>query len=433
MYKLIAHTLLLLFLILLAFACQKKGDTEDPEVEIIKPESNSHFSIPDSIFIQANTTDNENIEWIQISLVNKDQIPVGATKTIQSVNQQKYHLETYYHVEDILLSSGEYYIQVRVSDGKNTRNGLKKVYINEAERKLEYFLVVTASNPNEISLYELDTTWTKNYITSEPIDYFASTFHSRNQQFIAAGESVYGVKAFHAQNYKKEWTLPATSNPVGSYFRAFAKTEKNILLGIYNGDIFQVNQQGDKIQTYHSDNKMFSYKLLKTSNYLIAAQQNNPESKRYITSYFPEYGGIHNQKYSDFKVKALYPFNQQEVLIPGNLDNQSGIWQYDLNSLTLWKAKSISQTTIKSSCQISDNNYLISGTNHIYWYQVNTNSLTTWKSNTSADKLYYDELSNSVIIVNGKNTRFLEFPVPAQKKKISFPENIHAIHPVYNK
>ncbi|MCF8217532.1 MAG: cupredoxin domain-containing protein [Bacteroidales bacterium] len=433
MNKLFLYALLILSGILLAFACQKKGDVQDPEIEITQPESNSYFSVPDSIHVKADIRDNENIKWVQLSLVNKDQTPVAATKTIQPIDRKEYHLDTYYHVEDILLNSGEYYMQVRVSDGTNTRNGLKKVYINEAERKLKYFLIVTASNPNQVSLYSLDSSASKNYITSEPIDYFASTFHSRNQQLIIAGKSVYGVKAFHAKDYQKAWNFQASGNPVGSYFRALTKTEDNILLGIYNGEIIEINKSGNKIRTYDSDNNLFSYQLLKTENFLIAAQQDVPANKQFITSFFPDWGGVHNQQFSNFKSKALYPMGPKEVLIPGNHNNQGGIWQYDLTSLTLWKARSISQGKIHTSCQISDNDYLIAGNNQIYWYQVHINSLTTWKQNTSVDKIYYDELTNSVITVNGQKLRFLDFPIPTLKDETNFSENIHAVHPVYNK
>ena len=83
--------------------------------------------------------------------------------------------------------------------------------------------------------------------------------------------------------------------------------------------------------------------------------------------------------------------------------------------------------------KISSNDFLISGEQNIHRYQVSTNSLTVWTNNISADKLYYEPLSNNVIAIKDKTIRIFDFPIPTLKHETVLNEKIQAIHPVYNK
>lgn len=400
---------------------------------MISPGTGDFFSVPDSIEIEAEISDNENIQWIQVNLINNNQQPVSQTLTISDVNKKSYHLKAKYPLTDILLESGEYYMQVRVSDGTNTKNGQVKIYVDEAGKKLQYFLVVTKSNPNESSMYYLDTSWNKNYIFSEATDYLNSVFLSRSQLFILGGGSVYDIKAFEAEKFQHIWNIPVVANPPQPYFTEVAAGEKETLVGFYNGEIGSYNQAGNRTNTYESPTGLHPYKLCTTDDFLIAAQRNIPNNQRYISIYHKPAGGTYLKQHITFNVQDFFVAQGNELIVMGNENNGAGIWQFDLVNQTLWDAKDFDESIIKASCQVSANSYLISGNSNTYWYQASTNSLTSWENNLSADQLYYEEQTNSVIAITNKSILFYDFPISQLEKQISFQEEILAVHPVYNK
>lgn len=425
--------ILLLVLLVGLVACEKNEDTELPHVQIVKPTTNSSYSVPDSIMVEATISDNNNIEWIQIDLINKDQQPVADTRIIKNINQTSYQLQLKYPVTDEYLPSGEYYLQVKAFDGINSKNDQKKIHINEVPRELKYFFLLTKSNPNQVSVYYLDSSWQKHYIFAETFDYLASRFISRTQQLVITGESTYGIKSYEIQNFDPLWNIPVTANPTGAYFTAFSKTDQEILMALYNGDIAIINDHGNRIKTFHAALPYFAYELLKYNNYLLTAQRNKPDNERYITSYFINGGGTYHEQFIDFRVEQFYAGTNNNIILTGNYSNEGGIWVYNLLNKTLWDAKAFSESPVKSSCKISSNDFLISGDQNIHRYQVSTNSLTVWKNNISADKLYYEPLSNNVIAIKDKTIRIFDFPIPTLKHETVLNEKIQAIHPVYNK
>ncbi|MFO8055313.1 MAG: hypothetical protein R6U19_09165 [Bacteroidales bacterium] len=425
--------ILLPLIMLLSTGCQKEEDNERPVVKMISPGPGSYYSVPDTIEVIAEISDDQNIEWIELSLINREQQPVAKTKSIKDIHKKQYKLQAEYVVDDILLPGGEYYIQVKASDGQNTKNGQQKVYINEADKILEHYIVVTRSNPNQVSIYRLDTAGNSGFLFSEPIDYLDSEFIPYNQQLILSGHKTYDVKAFHAGNYEHAWNIPVVANPPEPCFTALGSTKKEILLGYYDGKIHLINHKGKKTLSLYTPGALYPYRLSVNGNYLLSAQQNIPKNERYLVSYFLDGGGVHRQMFIDFDVQSLFNQGEHKFFITGNHASSAGIWLYNLNTQNLWNAMDFDESKIRSSCQISQNDYLLSGTQNLYWYQVASNSLTIWKTGFSAEKLYYEPLTNSVLAISGKTIHLFDFPISSLKKTLTLSEEIFAVHPVYNK
>ncbi|MGM0647535.1 MAG: hypothetical protein ACQESZ_04010 [Bacteroidota bacterium] len=431
------HTLAIalagLFLCLFLSGCEKEKDQERPVVEILHPASHQSYSIPDTIHIEALVSDNKSIEYIQINIVNELQQPVSHTAIIENINKKEYHLKIDYIVDNPKTESGTYYLQVTASDGITRKNAQQKITLNEADKMLQKYLVITKSNPNQISTYELDTNGQLQFVMSEPTDYLDSQFMSYHQQLIISGSSVYDVKSFEAQQYKQIWHVPVLANPPEPYFTALNTSEKEILLGFYNGDIARINASGKRIQTTHAEPSLFPYQLIKTSDFIVSAQRNIPNNQRYINSYFLNGGGLHEKLFINYNVHSFYNLTNNQMLILGNDGNTGSIWTYNLVTKNVWNAKTINQTRVISSCQISENDYLISGESNLYWYRKATNSLTTWKTGYSSDFLLYEPLSQTILSAQNSQIHQFRFPSPAVESQTAISEKIHKIHAVYNR
>ncbi len=426
--------LILVSAVLLLFnSCQNDDDEEFPVVEITSPVSGAHYSVPDSIKVEATVTDNENIEWIQLDLVDKNQKRVGKTFSVKDINKTSFSVDEYYPVTDIHLGSGSYYLQLTASDGNNIKHGQQRVYIDEAPRELQYYLLITRSNPNQVRVYALDSTGTYQAIITEGTDYLDSEYHSGSKTLVISGTSIYNLQAYGSEKFEKVWEISVVANPPEPYFTALAANKNETLLGFYKGEAAVYNSNGNRIKTFFMQNQRYPYKLLKHDDYLISAEQNIPNNDRFLVSYFYNGSSIYRKQFIDFAVQDMFSDNHDEIIIFGNRASAAGIWQYNLTTANFWDAKDFKEDQIISSCKIAAGEYLASGNNNIYRYQVATNSLTSWESGLSAKLINYEDLTNTVLLAIGNTLYFYDFPLSSQEMLVNMPEEILAVHPVYNK
>ncbi len=430
----ISGLLIVLAILLTAFySCNSDDDVEFPVIEFSSPVAGSHYSVPDSIKVKAVITDNNNIEWMKLDLVDKNQKPVGKTFPINDINKTSFSLNEYYPVKDIHLSSGKYYIQISASDGNNIKHGQQHVYINEAERVLQNFMVITRSNPDQVSVYNLDSNGSYHTIMTRATDYLDSRYLSGSKTLVICGTSIYNLQAYGGEKYEKLWEVSVVANPPEPYFTALSAFENETLLGFYQGEAAVYNHNGNRIKTFFMQNQRFPYRLLKHDDYLISAERSISNNDRFLVSYFYNGSSIYRKQFIDFAVQDMFTDSRDMIIIFANKANEAGIWQYNLTTANLWDAKDFPEDQIISSCKVAAGEYLASGNNNIYRYQEATNSLTTWKSALKADLMSYEDLTNSVLAVEGNTLYFYDFPLPNLKMQVNFPEEILAVHPVYNK
>ncbi len=415
-------------------ACSKDEEILLPVVDMIYPVSGSYYSVPDSIPVVAHISHHLPVRWIEVSLVTREQQPVGKARLLSNIDKKEYTLDTHYSLDDVLLPGGEYYLQVKVSDGKHTRNGQAKVYVDEASRVLQYYLLVARQNPNNVDVIRMDTVGNFFPIFTQALDYMGSAYLSRNRQLILAGEIIHDVMAFDKdQGYAPAWHIPASPNPPEPWFTAMASSRDHLLLALRSGELAIIDRQGKKKRSFHYNNSSWGAKLLQTGEHLLTIEENHINNNRHLTSFFVDGGGIKTREHITFQVEALYERTPDKVLITANDNGIGAIYLYDLNSRILYQTKTLDNSEIISSCQVGPYDYLLAGPQNIYWYQVPSNSLTVWKQGYQADRIYFEETQNTVIVVNDNEIEFFDFPVPVSHNRLAFSNTIYAVHPVYNK
>jgi hypothetical protein len=123
---LIQFVLLVPFLSLF-FSCEKQKDTLSPEIVFTKPFENQFYNVGDTILVSAIISDECALKTISLFLSNESYIRVldNFTYTPQS---NEFHLKTSYHIYDLSLNTGNYYLTLQASDGFHTRT--ERVLLN---------------------------------------------------------------------------------------------------------------------------------------------------------------------------------------------------------------------------------------------------------------------------------------------------------------
>ena len=106
------------FIFLLIFSC-KKEDSLPPELSVSAPLSMSSFDVLDNILVSGSASDESSIEWVEIKLLNGN-LGSASAPIVLTTNELNFEFSASLFVDDIHLSSGNYFIKVSVFDGKNT-------------------------------------------------------------------------------------------------------------------------------------------------------------------------------------------------------------------------------------------------------------------------------------------------------------------------
>ena len=97
--------LLPLIYVLFLYGCKKDEDTVAPQIIAIAPSENTHYNTFDTIQVQATITDERELTFVSVDLLNADLIPV-ITPFGRSLSVKEYNLNASLIIDNIHLSSG---------------------------------------------------------------------------------------------------------------------------------------------------------------------------------------------------------------------------------------------------------------------------------------------------------------------------------------
>ena len=111
--------LLFLFLSLsvVLLSCNKK-DEISPNIQITSPNEYSNHDVLDTLAVVGTISDNEQLEYVKLSLLNENNVTVASVITLFPETKE-YSLNHEFIIDNILLESGDYNLLVTASDGEN--------------------------------------------------------------------------------------------------------------------------------------------------------------------------------------------------------------------------------------------------------------------------------------------------------------------------
>jgi hypothetical protein len=120
---------LLVIYILFLNGCKKNEDATPPIIIAIAPNANSSYNTFDSIFVQATVTDEQNLEFVSVELLNEDFVSVISSFG-RYVSGNQYNLFATLVIDNIHIESGKHYILVTAKDSKNTTRSYTEVHVS---------------------------------------------------------------------------------------------------------------------------------------------------------------------------------------------------------------------------------------------------------------------------------------------------------------
>ena len=423
---------LLLSVILILFSCKKDTDNKEPRITITNPYENQQFTALDTIPVIAEIEDETTLKHINITLTDNNKIPVLNTVSIIPQNK-KVNISVPYILDNINLTSGNYYICINASDGINSHYTYRGININGIERKLTYTYIFTYKNSNTIHVSHINSTGDTQQLFDISSDFCSAAICSRHQLFYTAGKSFGDVSAFEVADNSLKWSLPVVSNPPFPYFTNIGCYNDILYVAFYDGFIKAYNNNGSITVTAQSSAGSYPVKLFANSSYLFADHAFYSGSARIFGVYYLVSGALKQFINTNYSVVDIFEKDNDNVFIFANFGGQGIIRLFSISGNGTWEPHTVPSGKINDVLQINENTYIIAHESGLYKYIYNSNSLISFISGINASSVKFDDISSDVYVSVGNKLLIYDYLSHSLINTITTTDSILDFQLLYNK
>ncbi|MCO6499510.1 MAG: hypothetical protein J5I47_03915 [Vicingus serpentipes] len=417
---------------LIFFACSKEKENPQPVIDIEFPVQYQQINVGDSVRIKGKITDNQNIESVSVSLSDGNGVPVLSTISMLP-NVPEYHLDIFYLVNDVHLSSGTYYFEISVFDGENRVRESVPVIVNGVSKSREGFFVF--SNVSEQTfIYRLDTGLNVFFYKSLPGDYLGSALNIYDQQLISSGSISGKLTAIGTQGAGELWSLPLVNSLPFPSFTGVFLDNRTVYVGYYDGNIKGYGNNGVTNYSAKAHPDHYCESGLVHENFLLTEQPSKSIGVAEMVLYWMASGAERQQIALNEDVCGMYSLNTNEVVLFTNDGAANGkLSFYNISQNARSSPFNIGLGKIDASTEISTGVYLIARNGNLTIVNANTFSSLPYLSGVAASYLKYNELTNELILINGNVLTVYNYTLRTVKNSYTHHHPILDVQILYNK
>jgi hypothetical protein len=412
-------------------SCRQDTDNPAPVIQLISPSHGAIFKVYDTIHISLILKDNQADIDLKIMLTNGlgGSLPEPAFITHPAMDDT---LELEYVINEPLMLSGNYDLQIQASDGKNTTNEFVQLQIIELSREFRYPIAITENPTGIIVAYSIQQGNVMKLFDYQG-DYSGSAINSAYNLLVVAGLSISPVRAFQMEKQQFTWSIAAEQNIQNRWFESIDVSGQEFYISYYEGYIKAVDRFGNISFTTASSNPYSPGITCNMINYLVASTYDYRTHDNAIDVYFVP-GGLLKQRLTCFsKIVALEKEDSKTVLVFGNNENSGFIQTFDIEEGTLSILEEIKNDSIFSVAAMDVENYILAGKTHLYWFNSRLSSLTDFSSFQGKAHVACEPLDSVVYATSGKIIKTFTFPGGLEIGEVEVPSQVIDIQLYYNK
>ncbi len=425
---------LLILLIPLVFlcSCKKDSDTEFPEISITDPYENQVFSVSDTIGVVASVSDNKNLDYVSVRIVNNEMAAVSAVRTFEP-GDKTMNIALDMVVEDQLIPSGDYYIHITASDGENVTNEYKKINIHELEKRLRFVLVLT-KNGADIAVNKIDSLGHVTQVKVLTSDYCGSAVSSDLQQFYIAGRYTGDVSVFNVNNWQLQWSVPVIVSTPFPYFE-YLDVHNNRLYVSYREGLFKIfNETGGITALRVIENGEYPLEFLPVNDYLLTYEVSPDGMQRHVVAYFLPSFTIFRKIPVTYDVLKIFPCNNDECLLFCNNSGVGNVKMFSFLSGDISSRYTFNDGEFAGITAMSPVQYLVSSGNNIWNFGYDYKGFISWSAAQLPGSLVYDGTEECYYYSENYLSVVKKHFLPLQTvATYNFQDTVINILPVYNR
>ncbi|MBK6411162.1 MAG: hypothetical protein IPF78_16020 [Flavobacteriales bacterium] len=210
----------LLFSVLFAAvisSCKKDRENEAPHITITSPAEGTSLTVPDTLVVTVQASDDIALEQVSVSLLDQNNIPV-VDAVGASVSGTSATVTLGLPILSEQLESGDYKLFATASDGSLSGKDVRTLHVTATPLRLRALFTLTAPSAGTVALYKTDSLGQTALATSWPMDLGGTAISSAAQRLCVAGGSSGDLRVFSPDNPGIIWQRPNLSSIGAPWF-----------------------------------------------------------------------------------------------------------------------------------------------------------------------------------------------------------------------
>ncbi|OPZ98058.1 MAG: hypothetical protein BWY70_01331 [Bacteroidetes bacterium ADurb.Bin408] len=425
---------LCIFSVIYTAGCKKEPPVTYPVITVDAPQENQVFTIPDTISIHASILHNKPISFVSIAIVDMALTPV-TTRYFLYPEMNNYEINSNIIISNPEITSGNYYLHIRASDGSNETNAYTKIYLYETPRILSDIFLITKNAYGTIDISSIDTALMQQHLTNINTDFGFADVDPVNQLLYISGR--YNSKLF-CYNYNDKvvkWDVSVTGYPPSPYFNDLKVYNKKCYCVLRQNAIIAYNSQGLMVYNNPTSTERYPDKLHFHNNYLFTSQYAISGTNAFILLNYIESGGFYQMLLLNLKtIKFFSRDNNSVYIFANNASDYGEIRIYDIESNGVWEPYNLTGGKLIAAEKVDNNTYLLAYENKVVKFTYNPIGAVDYCIANDILNLKFDDINQKLyIITKNKKIKRYSYPFAQLEKEINVNDSICDILLIYNK
>lgn len=414
--------------LVLLTGCVKEYPDRVPEINIYAPAKNQVFNVSDTIVVSGKVWADKMLVSIKVVLTDQNFQPVHKAFYLYPT-ANNFILDLFYPLDNLNLSGGKHYLQIRAEDGFNYRNFYQEVYLVELPWILKQVIVLTKPQSSVIHIQRVNSEDEVEQIASITGDYAASEISSETRQLYIAGKNTLNLVAYDLTEQTVAWQKP-TVQPFPMHLDNSLYFDKILFVGFNYDHILGYNAQGSVVFNSSTEETDAPARIFRTGNFVIADFQKKNIEPSFIKTMYYTTGAEKQRVQTAFKVVEFHHKANNTLVITANNENHGLILSYKMDQNLLYTEKTLPQK-INCSVAIDENHYLIGTDESIFHYNPNQNQMFALLVGQGAERLVYEHQTERLFIAKGNQVLVYLYPKMQYQKTFPFSDTILNLHLQY--
>jgi hypothetical protein len=425
--------LLLLFLVVVALGCRKDKDDTPPTVRILVPGNGASISVPDTLTVRVEVSDDRVVRSVVISLNDVNGVPVAPPVTV-TVGAPSAVIERDLVVTDERLNSGTYTVTARASDGSNERNAFRSIQVQAAPLRLRAVFITPPFGNQSALVQRLDSTGVMSAFTTVQ-DLNGAAIDSYHQRLLLAGSASAPLVAIPTAAGAVSWQQPNLNAESIPYFEGLRVDPSDGRIYYCTNDGFIRGFTGTGSQTYTAQ-ALQTFRARRTvvvGERLVSVQQSISLPERRLVTQAYASGALIAQFALDLDVVGMYRRTDQHVLIFGNRDGTGVVQDRNIQEGGSYEPREFPGTAITATVRIDANTWVIALAGQLIRYSHSSNSISPLASGSTATTLAYEAATGTLYAGVDDQLMTLDPLTGAITGSYSIPGGVGRILPLLNR
>jgi len=354
------HCLLLLaFLGVGLTACKKDKENAPPVITIVSPGDASTLTVPDTLLVTVNVSDDERVEQVTVSLLDANYVPVTPAVSVTPMSNPA-TITLALPVTSEQLESGTYKLLATATDGELSAKDIHTIQVSGVPLRLRMVYAVSATSTNAFALYRIDSIGQVTLASSYDMDLGGADISSHAQRIFLAGSTTGPFLALDVDYLSTIWQRPNMSPSGLPWFTSVDLcSDEQVYVGDGNGVLHgyqAVNGTGVLNAALPVDFR--SEETLVVNDLLLCAVRHFVTGEQRLAQFQRASGAPQGSQPLGLTPVRMFERDAEHALIFGNQGGQGRVQDRNILGGGSWEAY-VWQSEVTAVAQVGSSTWLV--------------------------------------------------------------------------